>query len=697
MKKYLLVFVLFASFASGQPLPDLSGYKTSPEKLQRLSKLCDSLYFSQNIEGEKKFARYGLSITPNGDNFNLARFNFFMGVVHENATSPDSSEFYYTRSKKYAYASKNPKRIRNALNRLLVLYASHLGSTANSRAVLKEALDFIDSTKSDLERISLYAPVAAYYNILGQYETQVSYLLKGIEEKKAMIATGAISDREAVVVDLVNLAELYLEQEKSEKGIQYLKEARPYIETTIDYFNYYHKRMAEAYLLQSAYADSKVYFDSLILLARKYPNEATVQANVMTTNLSYAQHYLDKKRPDLAYSFVQKASLIDKKFLIGMDKAHFDLVAGEVLVERGEYNKALGHLESAGKFGYEIGPQAYVSVLLTLSRCYSKLGRWEDAYQTLEKYVPLRDSLYTESSKKSIADAEAMYQNKAKQAQIDEQSSELELVRKQRIWLGSAALMGVLITVLLFVIYRNKQKSASRLDAKNKELGQVISELEEANKTKVRMFSILSHDLRSPISQVYQFLKLQQVNPQVFTEIQKQELSNKIQTATGSLLETMEELLMWSKTQMSAFNIQIRQVEVLPIVTDTLALLQLNVEANHTEIENNIPEHFMVDTDEYFLQTILRNLLQNAIKSAGKNGEVSIGVNTDHVGKSLFIENKGAVFTQAEYEAILSDDMAPGLNGLGLRLVDDLSLKVGVKVSFSVAERAMYASDRTIF
>jgi len=61
-------------------------------------------------------------------------------------------------------------------------------------------------------------------------------------------------------------------------------------------------------------------------------------------------------------------------------------------------------------------------------------------------------------------------------------------------------------------------------------------------------------------------------------------------------------------------------------------------------------------------------------------------VNTDHAGKSLFIENKGAVFTQAEYEAILSDDMAPGLKGLGLRLVDDLSVKIGAKVSFSTAE-----------
>ncbi|MGG7666820.1 tetratricopeptide repeat-containing sensor histidine kinase [Dyadobacter sp. BHUBP1] len=687
MKKCILALLLCTQLANGQSLPDLSRYKTSTEKLQRLAELCDSLYFSQNIDEEKRLATYGLSIAPPADNYNLARFNFFLGVVHENASSLDSSEFYYVRSKKYAYASKNPKRITNVLARLLILYANHLGSTAKSATVLGEALDFIDSTKSESHKVGLFASVAAYYNMLGQYETQVSYLLKGIEAKKAMIVSGAITDREAVVIDLVNLGELYLEQKKSEKAIQYFKEARPYIETTIDYINYYYKRMAEAYLMQGAYGPSKVYFDSLLTLSAKYPKEASVQANVATTMLAYAGHYLERKRPELAYSFVNKAGRIDSKFLTGLDKAHLDLMTGRVLMERGEYVRALSHLESVGKFGYEIGPQAYVSVLETLARCYSKLHRWQDAYLTLEKYVPLRDSLYTESSKKSIADAEAQYQNRAKQAQIEEQQSELSFARAQRMWLIAAAAMGLFIALLLFVIYRNKQKATVKLDAKNREL-------EEANRTKAKMFSILSHDLRSPISQVYQFLKLQQVNPLLFSESQRLDLGNKVQTATVSLLETMEELLIWSKTQMNAFHVRIEQVEVRPLLAGTLGLLELHSEANQTKITNDVPDNFRIRTDGYFLQTILRNLLQNAIKSAGEKGAVDIGVEAVADEKSVYIENTGAPFTQADFEALLSDDMAPGLHGLGLRLVDDLARKLGATITFSSREHRTRAVIR---
>ena len=94
---------------------------------------------------------------------------------------------------------------------------------------------------------------------------------------------------------------------------------------------------------------------------------------------------------------------------------------------------------------------------------------------------------------------------------------------------------------MLVSFYRNKKKTAKLLDKKNRSLSKLNSDLEEANQTKAKLFSIIGHDLRSPISQVYQFLKLQQLNPDALNTEQKNELSNKIQTATGSLLETMED------------------------------------------------------------------------------------------------------------------------------------------------------------
>ncbi len=225
---------------------------------------------------------------------------------------------------------------------------------------------------------------------------------------------------------------------------------------------------------------------------------------------------------------------------------------------------------------------------------------------------------------------------------------------------------------------------ADVLDEKNKTLARLNNDLEEANQTKAKLFSIISHDLRSPISQVYQFLKLQQLNPQLHTEAQKQQLSTRIQEATGSLLETMEDLLLWSKTQMSQFNTNMQRTSLLPVVVQCEQLLKLNTEAKGVRIENAIPDSLEVVTDAYFLQTIMRNLMQNAVKASPENEVVRIHSFQDEA-LVVSINNRGIPFSQQDYEQILqSKDTGKGLSGLGLRLVDELSAKLNIRVTFSI-------------
>lgn len=246
--------------------------------------------------------------------------------------------------------------------------------------------------------------------------------------------------------------------------------------------------------------------------------------------------------------------------------------------------------------------------------------------------------------------------------------------------------------VLLGAIYRNKRRTAALLDDKNRQMGTLIEELEEANRTKAKLFGIISHDLRSPISQVYQFLKLQQLNPNRLNNEQKEQLSEKIQTATGSLLETMEDLLLWSKTQMNQFQPSIGRVFIDEVVSQCLSLLHLNIEARQLQIDRRIPEDATAETDPYYLQTILRNLLQNAIKAAEEHSTVHLEWNEGT--RQLTIENSGPAFSQAQYEQILAQpDTQKGLNGLGLRLVDDLSAKSHLRVQF---ENPAAALTRTV-
>lgn len=288
------------------------------------------------------------------------------------------------------------------------------------------------------------------------------------------------------------------------------------------------------------------------------------------------------------------------------------------------------------------------------------------------------------TANKNFADAEAKYQNKEKLQEIANKNLKLTVAQKEKWWLISGIGLLTLSGVLLFINFRNKKKLAALLLTKNQTLEELNTRLNEANQTKAKLFSIISHDLRSPISQVYQFLKLQQLNPDALSFEQKSVLSEKIQTATGSLLETMEDLLTWSKTQMNTFTIDVQEFEITPVIEGCQKLLHLNSEAKNISYEQNLLPGTTVKTDSYYLQTIIRNLLQNAIKASPQNGIIHIKVGEQERKIILSIRNQGVAYTQKEYEQFISDtDSAKNFNGLGLHLVHELSQKTGIGIVFS--------------
>lgn len=665
----------------GQVIPDLSHYKNKKEQLKALAKNCDSLAIEGKLEEEKLVARHGLQLTPANDFVNLSLFNFYLGFVYEDARG-DSTFYFYEKSIEYARKAKNPVRVRNALKRVLFMYVNTAGYRKKGEAALKEMLAIIDTTRDESEKAAMYSTVGNYYNMISKYEIQIDYLLKGIAIKKKLIENGKITDREAVVVDLMNLGELYLELEQAEKGMGYTLEARKYITITEDYLAHNFKDMADAYILLGQPHKARVYYDSLLITNSKGKLERRHHLRI-ALDLAFTEYYLSKNKNDSANIYINKANYKASEYAPEYLLSQVHYMTGKTYMATKDYAKALPLLIASELLCQESGPQVYVSLLQSIAQCYAATGQWKEAYKYYDKYAPLRDSLYIEASKNSIADAEAKYQNKDKQLQIEQKNNQINEAKKERIWLLSGLSLLLLSLALLWIIYRNKKKNAELLSSKNEELAQAIHELEEANRTKAKLFSIISHDLRSPISQVYQFLKLQQLNPKLLSETQKAELSTKIQTATGSLLETMEDLLLWSKTQINEFKTDKQTSSLNLIVDQCIALLQLNIDAKNIELQNNLPPNTTIFTDPYYLQNIVRNLLQNAIKASDQGSLLRIDFSENESSAVLSIENTGSAFSQQDYLDLLNDTSSTnGMNGLGLRLVDDLSKRTGLIIRF---------------
>ena len=558
---------------------------------------------------------------------------------------------------------------------------------------LKQIAETVDTlkNKSDIYyNLGLYNQQQKFY-----YSIALDNFLKSAALYKPIADTAkAIKLKTTYGTCLMMVAEIYLYLKQPDKALQYLQEVNPYLSLSkiVDITAY--GKFVRIYVQLNDKAEALKYYNLLQQTAATTPGK---WSELVSSNLEMASLALKEKDYPLAKTYIDKAdkqSKLDNKEIL---TSAVNLSYGDYYKAVNDYTKAINFYKVAEPGSAVYNKEQYADLLKSLSAMEILAGNKNDAAVTFNKYVSVSDSLTKRKIDLNLAEMEALFQNKNKQQQIEVKDNELLFAEKQRLWLIAGLALAGIAALLLILLYRNKKQSALVISTKNNVLSKLNNQLEEANQTKAKLFSIISHDLRSPISQVYQFLKLQQLNPRLLNEQQKNELSDKIQTATGSLLETMEDLLLWSKTQMNEFKTNIQSTALYPVVEACKKLMQLNTEAKNISYIEDIPENIMVKTDPYYLQTIVRNLLQNAVKASPENAEIQLGVQEGTYGVILYIKNKGGEFTQEQYKQIISsEEHAKTLNGLGLRLADELSEKIGTAISFKIPEAGATLVEITI-
>lgn len=591
-------------------------------------------------------------------------------------SSSEHLEQAYAEAVKANMIEKSTKPLGNLVS--VYHYMGQQIKADESAQKLKQILETNDTLKNKSD---------IYYN-LGLYNQQQKFyygialenFLKSVSLGKAIAdTTKTVKLKTDYAAKNALVAEVYLYLKQPDKAIQYLEIIEPYLglSAVLDITAY--GKFIRSYVQLNSLQTATKYYNLLHEVIAKSPGK---WSEAVSSNLELASLYLKNGALERAKFYIDKADVQSKLDNKEIMTSSVNLSYGDYYKSIKDYIKAASYYKIAEQGAINYNKEQYADVLRSLTEVEMLSGS-SDAAAYFAKYSSITDSLTQSKIALNLAEMEAVFQNESKQQQITAKNTELQLASKQRIWLLSGIALAVLSLLLLIIIYRNKKKTADLLNEKNKTLSKLNIALEEANQTKAKLFSIISHDLRSPISQVYQFLKLQQLNPKALDENQKAELSNKIQSATGSLLETMEDLLLWSKTQMNEFKTSLQTVELIPVVETCKQLLQLNSDAKSISYQQKINDVDSAETDTYFLQTIVRNLLQNAIKASPENGIIEIFTKKNQNTISLYINNEGQSFTQQQYQQALSNkENATTTHGLGLRLVDELSKKINANVTF---------------
>ncbi|MFM9988734.1 ATP-binding protein [Flavobacterium sp.] len=676
MRKFIFSLLMIISLISySQQEPNLSKYKTQKEKLQIWEDYCKKLIDDEKYKRLVTIANQGLILSKNDDSF-LSKFYYYKayGFEYDNNNYNDAVGCYES-SWKYAKKSKQLKSETLAIMRLNYLYYS-TKEFSKRDSLINYIKKILDTTKNIYTKGILNGSLGEYYLDKSSYEKFIFYKIKAIEYRK-LFPKSDPNNNDNIGISYEQIAGGYIKMKHYQKGIEYTNYAKSYINNSSNATAFLYNNYIQCYVALKKIDSAQKYYRDIYNLVSK---NDSLRLNISLANRSIAEYYLENNQIQKAYSYSKKALILAEKSNDEEILMEANMIMGKVLYKKRDYKNSIVTLNSASKFASSFDREYYADINKTLSKSYAALGLWQKAYIYNNIYSQSNDSIQMESSKQNIANAEAKYQNKTKQQKINILSTENTLknlqiknANRQRFFYISGILLITIIGFLIFYQSRNRKKTNEKLQLLN-------TELDLANKTKARFFSILNHDLRSPVSNLIHFLHIQKNNPELLDIESKKRMENKTIAGAENLLNSMEDILLWSKGQMESFKPQSKNITIHSIFDDTKKHFESEEKA--TIIFDN-PEKIELITDENYLKTIIRNFTGNAIKALYKTDNPTIIWKAWQEKNEIFlsISDNGKGASNEQFKALYDETEVVGIKtGLGLHLIRDLAKAIDCEI-----------------
>jgi len=298
---------------------------------------------------------------------------------------------------------------------------------------------------------------------------------------------------------------------------------------------------------------------------------------------------------------------------------------GEAYTSLRQFDQAKENLELAKIFIDRSSQKAYIYNYFNL---YTSLdtaqGDYLSAFKLKDRLLYMKDSIYggeKENALKSLTQGftEAQIEKQKAVQQITNQ----RLEAKQKITL----LVGVfIVTILLggigflYSLYRNKRRAFQITEKANNLINRKNEELERLNQLKNKLFSIIAHDVRSPLNNLAGVLSL--IGQGLLEPEEVQQITDKLTNNVKETTNFLDNLLIWSRSQMNGIQINLQELDLLDLSNETMEVFRLQGEEKKLKIQNEVKESLFVYADREMIRIILRNLVSNAIKFSVPGGNI---------------------------------------------------------------------------
>ena len=240
---------------------------------------------------------------------------------------------------------------------------------------------------------------------------------------------------------------------------------------------------------------------------------------------------------------------------------------------------------------------------------------------------------------------------------------------------GLAIRVALYFSLLIFILYFLRQetdKANEELEVKSAQLLSEKDNIEKINFTKDKIFSIISHDLRSPIGSLKTSLELLQSDALSIDEFKK--VTGDLEKRVNQLHKSLNEMLIWSRAQLHGVEPHPTTYTIRPLAYEVMNMHKLVARNKKIILTANIPQDDVVFCDRDMLKSVLSNLVNNAIKFTPSGGAVSIFTKGNNGHAEICVEDTGVgipdeakskIFSQTAHYSTSGTNNEKG-TGLGL-------------------------------
>ncbi len=224
----------------------------------------------------------------------------------------------------------------------------------------------------------------------------------------------------------------------------------------------------------------------------------------------------------------------------------------------------------------------------------------------------------------------------------------------------------------------NKEKQSADMKA---------LELKQLNDEKLKLFSIISHDLQAPLASLHSYVRL--VANDRFNLDERKQVERGLANALHGTQEMLSNLLVWSQSQLSGPHVDLVQHNLQAVLMPVIDIQKIYASQKGITLETNIDDSLEALVDRDMLQLIVRNLINNAIKFTPANGRILVSIARLETKCLITIEDNGTGISSEQQASLftLRTRSTYGTNnergiGLGLFLCREYARAQNGEISF---------------